>query len=121
MPELELGVQKDLDGNVHMSPLVQELKLQLDDWKASIPDFLGWSDIPSKGISAQISTRVKFTYWFARFAMIIPILNKVLCDQNYQLPFFGWSLFQEGLQAGFNMIKVAVLEDADMDLIMGNR
>jgi hypothetical protein len=120
-PAPQFSVQKSSNGAFESSPILLELKLQLDTWHLSLPDFLGWSTQPQSRTISPVATRLKLTYWFARYSIFIPLINQVLEDESYQLPFLGWSFFQEGVLAGLSMVTVAITEESDIDVLSGNR
>jgi len=86
-----------------------------------IDQFLGWSMEPRRGVLSHVATRLKLIYWFARFSLFRPLILHALHDQSHELPFVGWALVQEGLRAAFTMLKIAVMEDMDIDVIIGNK
>ncbi|KAF8854898.1 hypothetical protein BDZ45DRAFT_627092 [Acephala macrosclerotiorum] len=108
-------------GSVEVSPIVQELKLQLEEWELTVPTFLDWSPQARKGTSVPVGIRLKLLYWFARFSLARPLILHVLDDSSYRLPFHGWTFFQDGLLAGLNMVKIAIPDERDINIIMGNR
>lgn len=120
-PDLNYFSNHNPAGNVQISPLIQELKLQLEAWELSVPTFLDWSPQVRKGTSVPVGIRLKLLYWFARFSLARPLILHVLDDSSYSISFHGWTFFQDGLLAGLNMAKIAVLDDRDIDVIMGNR
>jgi hypothetical protein len=119
--DLEYSVTNVPHGNIQVSPLLQELRTQIDSWEASLPCFLHWSPEANQGASFSVGTRLKLLYWFTRFSLFGTLLVKLLHDSNHQFPFLEWTFFQEGLLAGVNMVKVSTLEELDIDVIMGNR
>lgn len=116
-----LEIPESFQSEVDNSPLIQELKTQLDGWEASVPSFLGWSPDATKGVTSLVGVRLKLLYWYARFSISRSLINHALHDLEHRLSFIGWMVFQDGLLAGLNMIKVSILEEADIDIIMGNR
>jgi hypothetical protein len=114
-------VQKSSNSRVEISPLIQELNVQIDAWVTSLPSFLDWSPEPTRGTCSPVATRLKQIYWFARLSLSRPLILHVLYDLNHQLPFLGWKCFQDGILAGVNMIKVSIMEESDIDVIIGNR
>ncbi len=120
-PDLEFYVQDPRTGSVDVSPLFQELRRQLDEWIASVPSFLGWSPEVMKGLSSPLGIRVKLMYWFVRFSIFRPLIQRILHDPNSLFPIHGWTLFREGLHAGLNLINVSILEQSDIDVFIGNR
>lgn len=96
------------------SPLFQELGIQLDRWLVTLPSFVNWAKEPAKG-------DLKLVHWFARLAIFRPLIMYVLRDPRQQFELTIWKLFQDGALAGLNMIKVAILEETDIDVIVGNR
>jgi hypothetical protein len=72
-------------------------------------------------VLSPLAMRVKLTYWFVRFSLFKPLILRVLHDSGSLFPMIEWSLFNEGLQAGFTLIKISILEQADVDVLMGNR
>jgi hypothetical protein len=117
----EFYVQDPRTGSVDVSPLFQELRRQLDEWVSSLPSFLGWSPEAMKGLSSPLGIRVKLMYWFVRFSIFRPLIQRILHDPNSLFPIHGWTLFREGLHAGLNLINVSILEQSDIDVFMGNR
>jgi hypothetical protein len=121
IPDLESSPPCAFPVNLDKSPLIQELKTQIDGWEASLPTFLGWSPEATKGVSTSVGVRLKLLYWFARFWLHRPLIIHVLHDLSHELPFIGWTFFQSGLHAGLQMLKVSISEESDIDVIMGNR
>ncbi|KAE9364423.1 hypothetical protein N431DRAFT_474014 [Stipitochalara longipes BDJ] len=117
----EFYVQDIRTGSVDVSPLCHELRRQLDEWVGSVPSFLGWSSELMRGVSSPLGIRVKLMYWFVRFSLFRPLIQRILHDSNSCFPIHGWTLFREGLHAGLNLINVSILEQSDIDVFMGNR
>lgn len=103
------------------SPLIQELRSQLDTWILRLPANLDWSVEPACGIQTGQGTRVKLLYWYARFALHRPMMLHILDDNSLQSHFLLWEPFREGLLPALNLIKVFVAERPDIDVIMANR
>ncbi|TVY93392.1 hypothetical protein LAWI1_G001127 [Lachnellula willkommii] len=120
-PNLEHSIQKTFHGTVEMSPLIQEFQTQLEKWEISVPAFLGWFPEPNRGMISPVGARLKLLYWFARFSLFKPLVARVLGESSCTLPLLGWTAFREGLLGGLNMVKGAVEEESDIDVIMGNR
>ncbi|RDL35180.1 uncharacterized protein BP5553_07111 [Venustampulla echinocandica] len=114
-------LETSLNSSVEISPLMQELNAQIGEWVISLPSFLDWSPEPTRGTCSPIATRLKLIYWFTRLSLSKSHILHVLHDSDHQLPFLGWKFFQDGILAGVNMIKVSVMEESEVDVIMGNR
>lgn len=104
-----------------VAPLVQEFRTQLTEWLSHLPAFLGWSQDPLQGSSSAVGTRLKLTYWFARFTLSEKILLQALQKPHPQLSTLSWVMFKDGLTAAIKMIQVFVMEEADADIIVGLR
>lgn len=120
-PDSDFFLEGTLDGTIEQSPLFQELRTQLDRWVGSLPTFVDWSIEPNKGEPSSIATRLKLFYWFAHISLFRPLILYVLKDPSQKLTFTVWKLFQDGLMAGLNMVKISILEETDIDVIVGNR
>lgn len=126
----ELGAhtpnRPDLDqcispSRITSSPLVQELRNQLDTWILRLPADLNWSVEPACGVVSAQSTRLKLLYWYARFALHRPLMLRILDDETLQSHLLLWEPFREGLLPALSFIKVFIFERPDIDVIMANR
>lgn len=108
-----------------VSPLTLELRNQLDEWLLHLPRCLDWSPEPARGSPAppasQLATRLKHTYWFARFALARPMILGVLGRPARPLLLQTWALFGEGIVAAHKLVRIFVWEESETDFIMGNR
>lgn len=120
-PNSDLFIEGPADGTIERSPLFHEHRTQLDQWVSSLPKFVNWDTEPRKGELSLVATRLKIFYWFALVSLFKPLILYVLRDPGQKLPFAVWKLFQDGLLAGLNMIKISVVEETDVDVIVGNR
>lgn len=120
-PGLGFCIQETEKRGAEVSPLLQELRRQLDEWVESVPSFLGWSAKPKQGVSSPLGIRVNLLYWFVRFSLFRPFILRVLHDPSNLFPMLGWSLFHEGLLVALTLIKVSILEISDIDALIGNR
>lgn len=104
-----------------VSPLTRELRSQLDGWATRLPDCLGWSVEPGKGVSSPLAKRLKLLYWFARFALYRPLILRTQHDPSLRLQNLEWSLLHEGLLSALTLTRVFLIEEPDIDIIEGNR
>jgi hypothetical protein len=120
-PDSDFFLEGPADGTIERSPLFHEHRTQLDRWVSSLPTFVDWTIEPRKGELSPVATRLKLFYWFALISLFRPLIRYVLRDPGQKLPFAVWKLFQDGLLAGLNMVKISVVEETDIDVIVGNR
>lgn len=118
-PGLDFCTQEIENRDAEVLPLLQELRRQLDEWLEQVPAFLDWSSEPTKGVLSPLAMRMKLLHWFVRFSLFKPLIIRVLHDSASFFPMIEWTLFQEGLQAGFTFIKISTLEHSDIDVIVG--
>jgi len=104
-----------------VSPVTQELRSQLDTWILRLPASLSWSVEPGSGALSAQSTRLKLLYWYARFSLHCPMMQRTLDDELLPLPFLLWEPFREGLLPALNLIKVFVAEKPNIDVFMATR
>jgi hypothetical protein len=98
-----------------------ELKQQLEDWEAHVPTLLEWSSEPGRGTISSVGTRIKLTYWFSGLQLARLAIQMALHDTNARLSLQEWSLVQQGVVAGINLVKTFIFERANVDVIAGNR
>ncbi|KIW13589.1 hypothetical protein PV08_08778 [Exophiala spinifera] len=104
-----------------VSPLTRELRSQLDGWAARLPDCLGWSPEPGKGVSSPLARRLKLLYWFARFALYRPLILVAQQHPTLRLQNLEWSILHEGLLSALTLVRAFVTEDPDVDIFEGNK
>jgi hypothetical protein len=119
--DLEFYVREAENGGVEVSPLLQELRRQLDIWIENVPTFLNWSSELGKGVYSPLGIRVILMYWFVRFLLIRRFILHILHNSSGLFPVLGWAFFHEGLHAGLTLINASILKRSDIDVIMGNR
>ncbi|RMZ84052.1 hypothetical protein DV737_g1350, partial [Chaetothyriales sp. CBS 132003] len=103
-----------------LSPLILELRYQLDTWILQFPIDLNWSVEPGCGVLSGVGTRLKLLYWYARFSLLKPMMLSVLQDQTIQSTFILWEPFREALLPALTMVKVFIEEGPDIDVLMAN-
>ena len=117
-PDIEFELT---DRHADMRPVAQELGYQLREWRGKLPTFLDWSPQPQRGSLSPVATRLKLTYWLAKFSLYRPLITRVLADIDHPVPFRFWSLFHDALGAGFTLIQVLVSEDTDINVLLGHQ
>ena len=108
-------------GHIRLSPLIHELRSQIDTWILRLPTDLAWSFEPVCGVPSAQGTRLKLLYWYARFALHRPIMQCALRDTSLQSHLMLWEPFREALLPALNLIKVFVVERPDVDVFMADR
>lgn len=113
--------QTGCGGSITLSPIIQELRQQLDTWVLRLPPDFDWSVEPGCGNLAPVGTRLKLLYWFARFSILRPTILQLLSDSSLEPRLLQWEPFREGLQPALTMVKVYLVELPDVDVLMANR
>lgn len=106
---------------IKLSPLLHELRQQLDTWALRLPTDLDWSVEPGYGAPSAIGTRLKLLYWFARFSLLRPMMLRILHDSTLQSHFRLCEPFREAVLSTLTMVKVFIMERPDIDVLMANR
>ncbi|EFX02230.1 c6 zinc finger domain containing protein [Grosmannia clavigera kw1407] len=115
------GADRPEAGPPEISPLLPELRGQLDEWLLRMPASLDWSTEPVRGSNSPVVARLKILYWFARFSLARPLIVEALRNPAFSLPLQGWVLFQDGIMSAMKVLKVLLWEETELDFLMGNR
>lgn len=114
-------MQTGCGSSITFSPIIQELRQQLDTWVLRLPPNFDWSVEPGCGTLSPVGTRLKLLYWFARFSVLRPTVLHILSVSPLQPRFLQWEPFRESLQPALTMVKVYLVEQSDVDVLMANR
>ncbi|KIW10690.1 hypothetical protein PV08_11654 [Exophiala spinifera] len=103
------------------SPVVLELKKQLDVWEDNLPVSLDWKREATKGGEPQLAIRLRLTFWLARFYLFEPVILHVLDNVGSQFSLDVWTSFTHGLSAGTTLVRELLKERLGIDCITGKR
>lgn len=104
-----------------VAPIRLELKKQLIVWEHNIPKSLGWVQEPATRQCSALATRLKLIFWLARFWLCKPLILRLMDNMRSEFNVSVWNSLVEGLLAGCNVVKVMILEESQVDAIMGRR